>query len=63
MHLLGGPVDIDALAAGNVRVSMGTESGRSGSTDRLVALESAVARLEAELAALSEQFESFRQQF
>ncbi len=63
MHLLGGPVDIDALSAGTVRVGTGTDSGRSAASDRLVALESAVARLEAELAALSEQFESFRQQF
>lgn len=63
MHLLAGPIDVDALAAGNVRVSTGNESGRSGTSDRLVTLESAVARLEAELATLTERFDSFRQQF
>ena len=63
MHLLGGPIDVDALATGNVRVGAANESGRSATSDRLVALESAVARLEAELATLSGRFESFRQQF
>lgn len=63
MHLLGGPIDVDAIAAGNMRVSGANESGRSATSDRVVALESAVARLEAELAALTERFESFRQQF
>ena len=63
MHLLGGPIDVDAIAAGNVRVGAGSESGRSATTDRVVALEATVARLEADLATLSERFESFRGQF
>lgn len=63
MHLLGGPIDVDALAAGNVRLSPANDSGRGAAADRLAALESTVGRLEAELSALSERFESFRQQF
>ena len=63
MHLLGGPIDVEALAAGNGRVGAVSETGRSATSDRVAALEAAVARLEAELAALTERFESFQQQF
>lgn len=63
MHLLGGPIDVGALGASNVRVGAPNESGRLAVSERVATLESAVGRLEAELSALTERFESFRQQF
>lgn len=63
MHLLGGPIDVDALASGSPHRSPVADSGRSASSDRLAALEVTVARLEQELGSLGERFEEFRRQF
>ena len=60
-QLLGGPIDLDALAAPHVQ---GTASDSGGSwRDRVGALEADVAVLTNQLAALQAEFQEFREQF
>ena len=60
-QLLGGPIDLDALAAPHVQGTAG-DSGGSW-RDRVGALEADVAVLTSQLAALQREFQEFREQF
>ncbi len=60
-QLLGGPIDLDAFAAPPVQGTAG-DSGGSW-RDRVGALESDVAVLTNQLAALQREFQEFREQF
>ena len=63
MHLLGGAIDVDALASGHISLSTNSDSPRRAPSDRVAALEATVVQLERDLASLSQRFESFREQF
>ncbi len=63
MHLLGGPIDVHALANAPLHRTAVGDAGRSATSDRMAALEATVERLEQELGSLNERFEAFRQQF
>ena len=62
MHTLGGPVDLEALAAMGTTPAMSIAGG-SGRTDRVAAVEAELAVMREEFAALRAEFEAFRQQF
>jgi uncharacterized protein YceH (UPF0502 family) len=65
MHLLGGDVDVDALAAQThaASVSAGSAPSLQPREDRVSKLEAEVAALKEQLARLEAQFADFRRQF
>lgn len=66
VHLLGGPVDVDAIAAavtGEVRSVSTDGAGAAGWRDRVGALETEVATLRSALDDLRRELEEFKAQF
>ncbi len=62
-QLLGGPIDLEALASPAAHHASGSESGGGSWRERVGALESEVAQLAEQLVNLQREFEEFRQQF
>jgi uncharacterized protein len=62
-QLLGGPIDLEALAAAPVASTAHAGDGGGSWRERVGALEGEVARLNTELANLRGEFDIFRQQF
>ena len=63
-QLLGGPIDLDALAAAPVMSTSATTDAAGGSwRERVGSLETEVARLTDELSNLRSEFDRFREQF
>jgi uncharacterized protein len=62
-QLLGGPIDLEALATPAVHSASGSDAGGGSWRERVGALEAEVATLSAQLAGLQREFHEFRQQF
>ena len=63
-QLLGGPIDLEALARHeSVRSTASSESGAGSWRDRCAELESSVSELRAQIEALRTEFAEFRSQF
>jgi uncharacterized protein YceH (UPF0502 family) len=63
MHLLGGPIDLEALAAAEATAEPARPAPVPPATERLAVLESEVEQLRREVAELRSQLEGFRKQF
>ena len=62
-QLLGGPIDLEALATPSVHSVSSSESGGGSWRERVGALESELAQLSEQLINLQREFQEFRQQF
>jgi uncharacterized protein len=61
MHLLGGPIDMEAMAAAGPAGAVMSSSG--GASGRVAQLEESLGELQRELRELREEFDRFRSQF